>query len=119
MDNVTFEYLRIAILFVVGVAGILVAIKNGLAAWNQLTGKKQKAEQEEAQNARIKSLEDWRHECEERLQRGDEKFDANSADMTMILKTLSTILMPLYSGNDHETLRDTIGELNTYLSNRR
>ena len=53
MDNVTFDYMRVALLFVIGVAGVLVAIRNGLAAWNDLSGKKQKAEAEKSQNRQI------------------------------------------------------------------
>lgn len=119
MDNVTFGYMRIAMLFVIGVAGILVSIRNGLAAWHDLSGKKQKTEAEAAQNRQIEDLQRRMIACEERLQRGDGKFNDISADMTMILKTLSTILMHLYSGNDHENIRGAIDELNTYMSNRR
>ena len=118
MDNISVENIRIFVLVLLGIASIIVAIDKGIDAFNHLRRKKERTEREKAVTERMDELDERIEACEERLKRGDEKFVTSSNDMTMVLEILNAVLLHMYSGNDHEKLRDTIEKLGTYMSKR-
>ncbi len=118
MADLTAGNLTVFMLVLLGIAAVIVSIDKGIEAWNHLAGKKEKAEKEKQITERLGGLEDRVRECETRLHRGDEKFRSSSEDMTMVLEILNAVLLHMYSGNDHDKLRDTIGKLNSYMTKR-
>ena len=118
MDDLTIDNIRAFALVLLGIAAIVVSIDKGIEAWNHLRGTKEKAAKEKAVHERIAAVEGRVTACEERLKRVDEKFRSTSADMTMVLEILNALLLHMYSGNDHDALRNTIDKLNSYMSKR-
>ena len=118
MGDLTIDNIRAFALVLLGIAAIVVSIDKGIEAWNHLRGTKEKAAKEKAVHERIAAVEGRVTACEERLKRGDEKFRSTSADMTMVLEILNALLLHMYSGNDHDALRNTIDKLNSYMSKR-
>ena len=118
MADLTLSNIQTFVLVLLGVAAVIVSIDKGIEAWNNLIGKKEKAAKEQAISNRIGALEERMKACEDRLKKGDDKFKSTSADMTMVLEILNTVLLHMYSGNDHDALRNTIDKLNSYMTKR-
>ena len=103
-----------ALLTAAGIAGLLAALWKGLEAFRGLTGEKERREGRE----RLRELQLRVAACEERLQKGDLRFESTRSDLTQTLTVLNALLMHFISGNDHEKLRDVKKELDDYLTGR-
>ena len=55
---------------------------------------------------------------ETRLEAGNRRFKAQSADMGQVLQTLSALQMHFISGNDKEKLQESNKELTAYMNQR-
>ena len=118
MGDLTLANIQTFVLVLLGIAALIVSVDKGIEAWNHLIGKKDKAAKEQALAERFAKLEERVKSCETRLRWGDEKFRSTSEDMTMVLEILNAVLLHMYSGNDHDKLRDTISKLNSYMTKR-
>ena len=86
----------------------------GVEAYRGLTG----AEARKKDKARLEVMEHRIAACEERLRRGDARFDDAHSDMTQMLTVLNAMLMHFISGNDHDKLRGVKEQLDRYLAGR-
>ena len=93
-------------------------LANGIDAWKKLTGKDAKKKEIDEIRADINGLGARVTKCEERLRKGDKQFSDSAEDMGQVLMTLSALTMHFITGNDHERLRETNQELNTYMAKR-
>ena len=103
-----------ALLTAAGVAALLTALWKGMEAFRGLTGEKERRESRE----KLRELQLRVTACEERLQKGDLRFESTRSDLTQTLTVLNALLMHFISGNDHEKLRDVKKELDDYLTER-
>ena len=103
-----------ALLTAAGVAALLTALWKGMEAFRGLTGEKERRESRE----KLRELQLRVTACEERLQKGDLRFESTRGDLTQTLTVLNALLMHFISGNDHEKLRSVKEGLDSYLSGR-
>ena len=106
-SGITFESVLYVIAFLVAVAGVLVALVKGWEAWRKISVRD-----------RVKDLEGRMGKVEARLRLGDKRFDLQSDDMGHLLNTQMALMIHFVSGNDHDKLREQIGALSTYMSER-
>jgi len=118
MDKITPQDVINALAVISIVMAFFVGVWKFVEAMQKLTKADQRKAAEAAQNAAIADLNKRMTQCEERLARGDARFDENRADMTQILNVMNAMLMHFISGNDHEKLRDVKKELDTYMAVR-
>lgn len=126
MEYLTPDNLQGFVYVLLGIAAIVTAFSKGIDAWNALTGKAKREAEKSSIEARfdeqakeIKELREQLQQHQERLDRGDEQFNTIAADSEQTLQTLSTILMHMISGNDHERMKQTYSVLVKYLAKRR
>jgi len=119
MDNITLANLQSAILLIIGIAGILVSIDKGIEVIQKWRGTKARKAAEKATDERFIKLEERLQACEDRLERGDQKFSYIEEDSKHTLMALNAMLMHFISGNDHEKLKSVKSELDKYMSERR
>ena len=100
-------------------ANIISTLNKGKKDWAELSGARQRKTEEDAQNARIKALEEWRTEVNHRLQQGNKRFEENSRDTMEILIVLRSMIQHMQSGNDHAKLQETDDKLYKYLVEKR
>ena len=93
-------------------------LANGIEAWKKLTGRDARRREIEAIRNDINGLGARVTKCEERLRKGDRQFADSAEDMGQVLMTLSALTMHFITGNDHERLKETNQELNTYMAKR-
>ena len=115
--NLQTALLVVAVLLLL--ANMISTLNKGKKDWAELSGANQRKTEEEAQNARLKALEDWRGEVNKRLEQGDRMFELNSRDTMEILLVLRTIIQHMQSGNDHAKLQETDDKLYKYLVEKR
>lgn len=112
MENITGSNIITAVLVIVAVAGVLVALKNGLEAWRSLTGKDKMEKAEAHQNERLDALETASAEHTKSIER-------LTGDTSQILESMNALLLHMISGNDVEKLKEKQKELVSYMSKRR
>lgn len=93
-------------------------LSKGVEAWKKLTGRDERAREMTSVKGRITDLEVWRTTVDQRLLKGDKRFDDSSKDTIAILMALHRIVKHLQSGNDHEKLKETDDQLFDYLVKR-
>lgn len=118
LQGVTLTNLQATIVFVVGFLVLAAVIWKGVEALVNLFGVNKRKAKEQAVKDRFKAIEDRVENCEKRLARGDQKFRSISADSEQTLNVLNAMLMHFISGNDHEKLKETKSNLDSYLSRR-
>ena len=102
-----FDTVLLVIAVILAFFGILVAIVKGVEAWRKISLRD-----------RVKSLEGRMDAVEERLEKGNRKFAAQSDDIGQLLMVMQSLLMHFVTGNDHERLRETSKELAKYMAAR-
>lgn len=117
MENVTADGLRTAVLFLLGIAAVLVSLQKGIEAFRLLFRKKAE-EREQKQDQRLTALETSVTGLTRRLDKGDKEFDKLRADIGELLSVQSAMLTHFISGNSVDKLRDTKRDLDVYLSGR-
>ena len=114
MEHLNGASLTAAALALTALCGALAAVWKGVEAYRELTG----AEARKKDKARLEVMEHRIAACEERLRRGDARFDDAHSDMTQMLTVLNAMLMHFISGNDHDKLRGVKEQLDRYLAGR-
>ena len=117
VDNVTLDGLRTTILFLIGVAAVLVSLQKGIEAWNALFRKKT-VDREKQQDARLSALEDTVGELQTRLDTGDQSFEKLRLDIGELLNVQNAMLMHMITGNSIESLKDTKKSMDAYMGKR-
>lgn len=117
MENVTGSGLQAAVLFLLGVAAVLVSFQKGVEAFRMLFRKKAE-EREQRQDQRLTALETNVGSLTARLDKGDKEFDKLRADIGELLSVQSAMLTHFISGNSADKLRETKRDLDVYLSGR-
>lgn len=102
-----FDTILLVIAVILAFFGILVAIVKGVEAWRKISLRD-----------RVKSLEGRMDAVEDRLEKGNRKFAAQSDDVGQLLMVMQSLLMHFITGNDHERLRETSNELASYMARR-
>lgn len=102
-----FDTILLVIAVILAFFGILVAIVKGVEAWRKISLRD-----------RVKSLEGRMDAVEDRLEKGNRKFAAQSDDIGQLLMVMQSLLMHFITGNDHERLRETSNELASYMARR-
>ena len=102
-----FDTILLVIAVILAFFGILVAIVKGVEAWRKISLRD-----------RVKSLEGRMDTVEDRLEKGNRKFAAQSDDVGQLLMVMQSLLMHFITGNDHERLRETSNELASYMARR-
>ena len=105
--TLSFDTVLLVIAVILAFFGILVAIVKGVEAWRKISVRD-----------RVKSLEGRMDAVEERLEKGNRKFAAQSDDIGQLLMVMQSLLMHFITGNDHERLRETSNELAKYMAAR-
>lgn len=118
MEYLTSSNLLTALLTVAGLSAALAAVWKGMEAFRALTGARERREEKDRLALAVAELRARVTACEERLQKGDLRFDSTRSDLTQTLTVLNALLMHFISGNDHEKLRDVKKELDDYLTGR-
>ena len=103
----SFDTVLLVIAVILAFFGILVAIVKGVEAWRKISLRD-----------RVKSLEGRMDDVEDRLEKGNRKFAAQSDDIGQLLMVMQSLLMHFVTGNDHERLRETSKELAKYMAAR-
>lgn len=70
---------------------------------------------ETAQNERIRSLEEWRKEVEDRLETGNSHFDKIDKGNRVTQEALLAIMSHELNGNDTDKLKEAKHNLETFL----
>lgn len=117
MENITLSGLESTVLFLLGIAAVLVSIEKGVAAFNSLF-KKKTADREAAQDARLTALEGQVKSLSSRLEKGDNQFVKLRSDIGELLAVQNVVLMHMISGNGIETLKQTKADLDNYMASR-
>ena len=117
LENVTGSGLHAAVLFLLGVAAVLVSFQKGVEAFRMLFRKKQE-DRERRQDERITALEGSVAALGARMEKGDKEFDKLRADIGELLSVQSAMLTHFISGNSADKLRETKRDLDEYLSGR-
>lgn len=105
--TLSFDTILLVIAVILAFFGILVAIVKGVEAWRKISLRD-----------RVKSLEGRMDAVEDRLEKGNRKFAAQSDDVGQLLMVMQSLLMHFITGNDHERLRETSNELASYMARR-
>ena len=103
----SFDTVLLVIAVILAFFGILVAIVKGVEAWRKISLRD-----------RVKSLEGRMDAVEDRLEKGNRKFAAQSDDIGQLLMVMQSLLMHFVTGNGHERLRETSKELAKYMAAR-
>ena len=103
----TWDSVIYAVALIVAVAGVLVALVKGWAAWKKISVRD-----------KVKSLERRMTAVEARLQLGDKRFELQNDDMGAMLATQQALLLHFITGNDHEKLRNELKNLSDYMNQR-
>lgn len=106
--SLTWENFLLAAAVVLALLAVVVLIAKGADAWKKLFPTR----------ARVKDLEQRVDKIEKRLEAGNRRFKAQSADMGQVLQTLSALQMHFISGNDKEKLQESNKELTAYMNQR-
>lgn len=111
------------ILLIIGIlllaANTISTLNKGKKDWDELSGQARHRTLEDAQNTRLKSLEEWRPTVESRLDKIDARVDEANKDTTEILTVLHSMIRHMQSGNDHAKLQETDDKLYKYLVEKR
>ena len=121
MPNVTLDLhtILLVIAVVLLAANSISTLAKGRRDWHDLSGRTQYDQMVRDTNARIQSLEDWRGTIENRLERGNHRFEEINRDTMEILLVLRTMIQHMQSGNDHAKLQETDDKLYKYLVEKR
>lgn len=106
--SLTWENFLLAAAVVLALLAVVVLIAKGADAWKKLFPTRE----------RVKDLEQRVDKIEKRLEAGNRRFKAQSADMGQVLQTLSALQMHFISGNDKEKLQESNKELTAYMNQR-
>ena len=106
--SLTWENFLLAAAVVLALLAVVVLIAKGADAWKKLFPTR----------SRVKDLEQRVDKIEKRLEAGNRRFKAQSADMGQVLQTLSALQMHFISGNDKEKLQESNKELTAYMNQR-
>lgn len=118
MEHINGASLTAAALLLTAVCGALAAVWKGVEAYRNLTGSERRRAERAGLRQAMESLEGRVSACEERLRRGDARFEGVHGDMTQMLTVLNAMLMHFISGNDHDKLRGVKEQLDRYLTGR-
>jgi ABC-type phosphate/phosphonate transport system substrate-binding protein len=106
--SLTWENFLLAAAVVLALLAVVVLIAKGADAWKKLFPTRE----------RVRILEEKVAHIEVRLEAGNRRFKAQSADMGQVLQTLSALQMHFISGNDKEKLQESNKELTAYMNQR-
>ena len=117
MENVDLNGLRTTILFLIGVAAVLVSLQKGIEAWHALFRKKV-VDRENLQDQRLDALEGTVGELKSRLDTGDESFEKLRRDIGELLNVQNVLLMHMITGNSMDKLKAAKSDLDAYMTKR-
>lgn len=112
------ESLLITLAVILIVLEAISVLSKGVDAWKKLTGRDARAKEMQEVKERLANIEAWQITVNNRLEKGNHRFDEGKKDTTEILKTLHRIVKHLQSGNDHDKLQQTDDQLFEYLVKR-
>ena len=118
-EAITGSNLILVVAVLVGIAAIITGIDKGIESWRHLSGQKDRAARDARVDEELRSLGNRITAAEERLQRGDERFDGLETDMTQMLTIMSAELMHTITGNSVDALRAVKAQLDEYMARRR
>lgn len=112
------QTILVAVAVVVIIAEAISAIAKGRKSWREVSGQEQREVEMKAVKERLKDVETRVKTCEDRLDKGDAKFDEIRSDLRHILDTQNATLMHFISGNDKENLKKVKTNLDAYLASK-
>lgn len=107
MVTLSFETVLLVVAVIVAFFVLAATIRNGIEAIRGLSVR-----------GRVKKLEDQMDKVNNRLEKGNRKFKAQSDDIGQLLVVNQSMLMHFITGNDHEKLRETNESLVAYMAAR-
>lgn len=117
MEQLTSDSLRTVILFLIGIASVLVSLQKGIEAYHSLFRKKTE-DRERKQDERLTALETNVGDLKARLDKGDKQFEKLRDDIKELLDIQNVVLMHMITGNSTDKLKQTKEQLDTYMTKR-
>lgn len=119
MEQITGSNLLLTVAVLVGLAAVLAGFDKGIESWRHLSGQKDRRERDARVDAELRALAGRLTQAENRLTRGDQRFDGIEGDLTQLLNAMNGYLLHQITGNSVDRLKEIKADLDEYMARRR